>query len=72
MCGASHTGNTTTRPTQTDPREITQPNTYENFELAVFELLATIMLERMAGNAEFVNRCLSDPDFRAVIFGGLA
>ena len=30
------------------------------------------MLERMAGNDGFVNRCLSDPDFRTVIFGGLA
>jgi len=53
-------------------RQTAQANTYENFELVVFELLATIMLERMAGNDEFVNRCLSDPDFRAVIFGGLA
>ena len=38
----------------------------------MFEQLATIMLERMAGNDQFVNRCLSDPDFRTVIFGGLA
>ena len=49
-----------------------QANTYENFELAVFSLLATIMLERMAGNDEFVNRCLSDDDFKRTVFGGLA
>ena len=59
--------------TQSDKiRQTALANTYDNFELAVFEQLATIMLERMAGNDQFVNRCLSDPDFRTVIFGGLA
>ena len=59
--------------TQSDKiRQTALANTYDNFELAVFEQLATIMLERMAGNDQFVNRCLSDPDFKTVIFGGLA
>ena len=59
--------------TQSDKiRQTALANTYDNFELAVFEQLATIMLERMAGNDQFVNRCLNDPDFRTVIFGGLA
>ena len=37
----------------------------------MFERLAKIMLERMAGYDEFVNRCLSGPDLRTVIFSGL-
>ena len=53
-------------------RQTALANTYDNFEFAVFEQLATIMLERMAGNDQFVNRCLSDHDFKTVIFGGLA
>ena len=59
--------------TQSDKiRQTALANTYDNFELAVFEQLITIMLERMAGNDEFVNRCLSDDDFKRIIFGGLA
>ena len=52
-------------------RQTARANTYENFELAVFEQLATIMLERMAGNDQSVNRSLSSPDIRKVIFSGL-
>ena len=37
----------------------------------MFEQLATIMLERMAGNDQSVNRCLSGPDLRMVMFSGL-
>ncbi len=59
-------------PTESDKaRQTARASTYENFELAVFDLLATIMLEHMAGNNQSANRSPSGPDLRMVIFSGL-
>ena len=45
---------------------------FEEFDLAMRQELPKLMIERMAGNAEIVKRCLNDPDFQAIVFAGLA
>ncbi|WP_419845053.1 type I restriction endonuclease subunit R [Candidatus Poriferisocius sp.] len=49
-----------------------EANPFEKFELAMRQELPKLMIERMADNDEIVKRCLNDPDFREIVFAGLA
>ncbi len=47
-------------------------NPFDKFELAIRPELPKLLVDRMADNAEIVQRCLNDPDFREIVFAGLA
>ena len=47
-------------------------NTFDKFDLAVRQLLPQLMIERMAGNDEIVQRCFNNPDFQEIVYAALA
>ena len=47
-------------------------NTFDKFDLAVRQLLPQLMIERMAGNDEIVQRCFNNPAFQEIVYAALA
>ena len=47
-------------------------NPFEKFDLAVRQLIPNLMIERLEGNNEIVNRCHNNTDFQEIVYTGLA
>ena len=56
----------------TEVSERARANTLDNFELALRPKLEGIMMDRMDGNQEIVNRYLNDPAFQSAAFKAMA
>ena len=47
-------------------------NPFEKFDLVVRQLIPNLMIERLEGNNEIVNRCHNNTDFQEIVYTGLA
>ena len=52
-------------------RSIAEANTFDKFSLGAQALIQDLMIDRMTENDALVTRCLSDPEFREVVYVGL-
>ena len=58
--------------TDQDISQTVLANPFDKFDLAIRQLLPKLMIDRMAGNDELVQRCLNEPDFKEIVFTALA
>ena len=53
-------------------RQTALANSLENFKLVISPQLQRLMYERMSANDQLVTRYMDDPDFRSLVFEGIA